>query len=371
VLQWLFASDGRIGPDMEQRYHTPEELVAGLHGLRPGARAQLWQLLREPLAQMMHKLISRHGLNEEGDLLTTHALHSAETALRSRQPGAFAGLSWSAFRGTLLVQMARLATQPHGTLALAGSPAPLPLPEAPGYQSQTFFRPFTRLGQHFFGGDWYAGRQLDDGSLWVFLADVTGHGYFAYLLASGLPALWQRCWSIHARRPPEPAALLASMHEMLCESMPEGIFLEGTLVRLDSAGMATVVPAGGTRLLVRRGSRRPELLKLRGAWLGLRAPSPDVQHRLALGDGDEILLTTDGVFEQLEDHDGQGLLAAHHDGELFDSLCQRIEQSLASAPQKDDITMVLLRRRVQREQAARTIPIRPMAASSGAGDVPV
>ena len=103
-----------------------------------------------------------------------------------------------------------------------------------------------------------------------FVADVTGHGYFAYLLASGLPALWQRCWNAQSRRPPEPVALLACMHDLLCESMPEGIFLECTLVRLTSDGLATVVPAGGTRVVLRRGSRRPDLLKLRGAWLGLQ-----------------------------------------------------------------------------------------------------
>ncbi len=356
---------------MDQRYRTPQELVEGLHGRRPGARALLWQLLREPLATLMHKLISQHGLDEEGDQLTTHALHSAETTLRSRPPGAFAGLSWSAFRGTLLVQMARLATQPHASPTLADSPSPLPLPEAPGYQAQTYSRPYTRLGHHFFGGDWYASRQLDDGSLWVFLADVTGHGYFAYLLASGLPALWQRCWNLHARRTPEPVELLATMHELLCDSMPEGIFLEGTLVRLDADGEATVVPAGGTRLVLRRGSRRPELVKLRGAWLGLRAPSTDEQHHLSLNDGDELLLTTDGVFEQIEDSANDGLLPSGLNGNLFDSLRRQIEQSLARGPQKDDITMLLLRRRAPREPSARTIPIRQAATSSGAGDVSV
>jgi hypothetical protein len=356
---------------MEQRYHTPEELVEGLQGRRPGARAQLWQLLREPLSNLMRKLISRHGLDDEDDLLTTHALHSAETALRSRQSKAFAGQSWSAFRGTLLVQMARIATQPHGKPVLADSLSPLPLPESPGYQTQTFIRPFSRLGHHFFGGDWYAGRLLDDGSLWVFVADVTGHGYFAYLLASGLPALWQRCWNVHSRRPPEPAELLASMHELLCESMPEGMFLECTLVRLDPDGAATIVPAGGTRLLLRRGSRRPELLKLRGAWLGLRAPTIEEQVTLSLGQGDELMLATDGAFEQLDDFGAEALLATHPTGDLFDFIRQRIEQSLASGPQKDDITMVLLRRRANREQFARTIPIRPTATSSGAGDVPV
>ena len=79
---------------------------------------------------------------------------------------------------------------------------------------------------HRFGGDWYAGRLVDDGTLWVFLADVTGHGYYAYLLATSLPVVWQRCWNAHPNREPEPAELLGAMHEMLADCMPDGIFLE-------------------------------------------------------------------------------------------------------------------------------------------------
>src|SRR5262249_39730440 len=211
--------------------------------------------------------------------------------------------------------------------------------------SDAFFRPCTRLGNHFFGGDWYAGRALDDGSLWVIVADVTGHGYFAYLLASSLPGVWQRCWDSHPDQQPQPADLLAAMHDLLADCLPEGIFIECTLVRLDDAGRAVVAPAGGSRLLLRRGRREGgDLVKLRGAWLGLRAPSIEEQHTLELDHGDELLLASDGVFDQLDDSGGIGACLSLQTT-LFDSLRERLETCLETGPQKDDITLVLLRRR--------------------------
>jgi hypothetical protein len=330
---------------MEDRYGNPQQLVEGLQLRQPGARARLWQLLREPVGRLMAELIRRHGIDEDGELLTAHALHAAETGLRARGSKALAGLGWNAFRATTLLQIARTATAPHGATASAGPQGPPPLPDAPSYQSDAFYRPSTRVGEHFFGGDWYAGRSYE-GSLWVFVADVTGHGYFAYLLATALPAVWQHCWELHPGRSPQPAELLAFMHRQLSDSLPEGIFLECTLARLGPDGEAVVSPAGGTRLLVRRGQRPPELVKLRGAWLGLAAPSTDDQYHLRLGPGDELILATDGAFDQLEDHGGIDSFARKASGaSLFDAFRDRLEESLQHGPQKDDVTLVMVRRR--------------------------
>ena len=41
------------------------------------------------------------------------------------------------------------------------------LPESPLYASRTFYRPYERLGAHWFGGDWFAGHHTADGAFWV------------------------------------------------------------------------------------------------------------------------------------------------------------------------------------------------------------
>lgn len=326
---------------MEDRFGTPQRLVEGLQARRPAARARLQELLREPVARLLGELARRYGIDADNAMLTQHALHAAETGLRARPAEAFAGLNWNVFRASALVQIARTAAAPHG----AGTPGfdgPPSLPEVPSYHSDTYFRPYSRYGDQFFGGDWYAGRAFQ-GYLWVFLADVTGHGYFAYLLATALPAVWRYCWGQHPGLAPQPAELLAVMHEQLADSLPEGIFLECTLARFDQAGEVIVSPAGGVRMLLRRGKRPPEVVKLRGAWLGLAAPAAEDQHALRLGEGDELILSTDGAFDQLDGFDAVNGLP--REAALFDDLRERLDQSISAGPQKDDVTLVLLRRR--------------------------
>ena len=50
------------------------------------------------------------------------------------------------------------------------------------------------------------------------------------------------------------------------------------------------------------GAPRADLLKLRGTWLGLRAPTARDQQTWRLDAGDELLLGTDGMFDQFGGH---------------------------------------------------------------------
>jgi serine phosphatase RsbU (regulator of sigma subunit) len=144
--------------------------------------------------------------------------------------------------------------------------------------------------------------------------------------------------------------LLAEMHRLFEDCLPEGVYVEATLVRL-LRGEVTVVPAGGSRFLLRRtGREEVELITLRGAWLGLVAPAPSDQHRWALQPDDELVLGTDGLFDQLaaelgRDLEGVRRLKATN---LFDRLEQLLRSALQQKAQADDITVVALRRTVVR-----------------------
>ncbi len=359
---------------MESRYSTTRDLVEALQNSAPGARAQLWQTVREPVAKLIDGLIAKHQLGHGRERMVLHALHSVETYLRTRPVGEFAGMTLAAFRANVLLHVAKLLYNPGG-----GQPGkvagPSRLPETASFGSDAVSLPFERIGSFWYGGDWFTGRHTPDGALWVILADITGHGYYAYLLAGALPGVWQACWQHHAHDA-EPAALLASMHDLLEECLPDGIFVECTLARFGQDGGVTVAPAGGTRLLLRRGGMgRVELQKLRGSWLGLQRPSPRDQRAWRLDAGDEMLLGTDGVFDHLGDLNGGNVAAAldemSHSAEsrpLLDQVHERVRRALHLGPQKDDITMVLLRRR----EPATHLPEHPLpgpAAHYGAGDV--
>jgi sigma-B regulation protein RsbU (phosphoserine phosphatase) len=320
----------------------------------------------------MDELRTRHGLGRNGASLTERTLHAAETYLRTRPPQLFASMTWTAFRGSVLLHLAKLVSQPFGQRV---GPGVLPgrLPQSPRYHSEALFLPHERVGDYWFGGDWFGGRESDDGSLWVLVADITGHGYFAYLVASSLPSVWQACWE---SAPAAPSDLLGAMHDLLQDCLPEGVYVECTLVRLAPEGEVVAAPAGGTRLLLRcRRQDRPMLVKLRGTWLGLARPSAGDQHTCTLDEGDELLLATDGVFDQLhEQYEGEVVEhLAHGAGasSLFECVRHLLRQALQRAPQKDDITMVLVRRRASIEEAVPPLPCAEFSSSNEAGDVSV
>jgi len=184
----------------------------------------------------------------------------------------------------------------------------------------------------------------------VLVADVSGHGYYAYILASALPDLWRMAWERTASAR-EPADVLKVLHELLESILPVGIFVEGMLLKLLPGGEVIVHPAGGARVLIRRqDGEQIERHDFKGCLLGIMPPFEKDRQVLRLNPGDELLLTTDGLYDQLEGHDGQTLsahLTTTLQNGMFEWLTGLASDSLANSPQKDDITLVLLRRRLE------------------------
>src|SRR5262249_12431825 len=182
--------------------------------------------------RLMAALKTRHHLQHRREQMTEHALHAAETFVRTRPPSEFTPLSVPAFRAALLLQVARQAAQPPGDRR-NGVPIPEPLPERDAYTCRTLYLPSEKVGSFWFGGDWYVGHVGEDGSLWILVADITGHGYCAYLLANTLPAVWRACWANSKLVDPQPSDVLGAMHDMLDGCLPDGVYAECTLLRLN------------------------------------------------------------------------------------------------------------------------------------------
>jgi hypothetical protein len=357
---------------MALRYPTPRELVEALQQRGDGARAQLHEMLSAPIDRLMEEMRVRYRFHHKRETLTHNALHAAEMYLRTRPVSSFASLAWPAFRAAVLLHIAKLASQPERQQNPARL-SPGSLPRSLCYDSEVFSLPYERAGDSWFSGDWFGGREAADGSLWILVADITGHGYYAYLLASTLPGVWQHCWE---PAPATPAELLAAMHDLLKDCLPDGVYVECTLVRLHTDGEVVAAPAGGSRLLLRRGRQEtPLLLKMRGAWLGLIRPSPNDQRTWMLEDGDELLLATDGLFDQLYEHSPidvvkrLGRIAGG--ASLFERVRALLYQALEQTPQKDDITMVLVRRHGRVAEAAVSRPHGDLSSPNGTADVPV
>jgi hypothetical protein len=207
---------------MPPLFSTPKDLVRALHDRSGAARKRLREVLYLAIDQVVAQFIEQHGLPYDRDLLGRHAIHSVETYLRTRKQEEFEGMGWLTFRAVALVQVAKMVFPPTGSNQSGKTSEPDPLPECSAYQSQTLFLPYEKIGDCWVGGDWFGGARASDGSLWVIVADVTGHGYCAYLLASSLPAVWRVCWDDLPSDCCQPIALLQAMHNLLADCLPEG-----------------------------------------------------------------------------------------------------------------------------------------------------
>jgi serine phosphatase RsbU (regulator of sigma subunit) len=320
---------------------TPKDLVEALHHRSCEARAHLRKVLYPAIDQLMVKLLREHGLAQDHGLLSRHALHSVETFLRTQKCAEFERMSWPTFHAIALVHVAKMVFPPASGQQTELVLKPDPLPECPAYESQTSFLPCEKIGDYSVGGDWFGGAAAKDGSLWVIVADVTGHGYSAYLLASNLPTVWRACWESLPTDCSQPVALLDAMHGLLADCLPEGIYVECVLARLNGDGRMTVAPAGGSRLLLRRAPPgHITMHTLRGSWLGLVPPDPADQQAWALCNDDELILASDGLFDQLGERGRSSgaftdlLACAQCASTLFDAVDRAVGESLQEHSQK-------------------------------------
>jgi hypothetical protein len=136
--------------------------------------------------------------------------------------------------------------------------------------------------------------------------------------------------------------------------LPDDLFVEAVAGRFTPSGEATVAAAGGFHPILRRSKANVlESLSLSGCFLGLEIGDRD-QSRWELDDGDELMLATDGLFDQpcgAEERLGRLLSSRCQDQlrseprALHEAVVAVLGKVLGQHPQHDDITVVTLRRR--------------------------
>lgn len=200
------------------------------------------------------------------------------------------------------------------------------------------------------GGDFYDFFMLDDKTIAVVVADVSGKGVPAALFMVITKTLIKN----HMQSGMTPAEVFTKVNQMLCEGNEAGLFVTAWIGVLDlETGKLTYVNAGHNPPLLKLGDGGFEYLRSHHGFVlagmeGLRYK----QSELIMKPGDRLFLYTDGVTEttntQKELYGEQRLedfLNKHADSNtenILHELRRDIDIFEGDAQQFDDITMLIL-----------------------------
>jgi sigma-B regulation protein RsbU (phosphoserine phosphatase) len=220
------------------------------------------------------------------------------------------------------------------------------LPSSRPAPENFFFFDFYRAANQV-GGDYYDYIHLPDGRCAVIVADVVGHGITAAVLMARFSG--EARFALGAES--VPAKAVTRLNERLV-SMNLGRFITMVLTVLDfNTGTITVVNAGHMAPMVRRanGTIEEPSDDIAGVPLGIMDGVDYQQCSTELAPGDYLVQYTDGINESM--NNAGELYTIERIKELVsveltpqslgDRLLKSLEKFVGTAPQSDDMCMVI------------------------------
>ena len=221
---------------------------------------------------------------------------------------------------------------------------PKELPSINGWNVDAFYRPARAVG-----GDFYDFIQLDDRRLGVVIGDVTDKGVPAALVMATCRSMLRAAAAQHD----SPSAVLADVNEHLVPEIPPAMFVTCLYAIIDIEDGQVVFANAGHNLPYVRTSDGVLELRATGMPLGLMPDMTYDERTHALGAGDVMVLTSDGITEA---HSPEGEMYGFsrlmgrvakktRDEDICSSLVGDLETWTGpGAEQEDDITLVVIRR---------------------------
>ncbi len=258
-----------------------------------------------------------------------------------------------------LVEQERLQKEMQVAQEIQQSLLPRKVPELEGYEIGALYRAAKEVG-----GDYYDFLQVDERTVGVVVADVSGKGVPGSLVMTMI----RTALRMEARGNRSASDVMARMNTFVTEDMKKGMFVTMFYVVLDSVNrIVTYASAGHNPMILYRGeSDATYFLKPKGIPVGIDAPDADLfrrtisVERLTLKQDDMLVIYTDGITEAMNparDQFGEPrlLTAIKKHGhltaqEFTDALDREIHEFTSGALQNDDITLVAIKEKVQPEE---------------------
>lgn len=204
------------------------------------------------------------------------------------------------------------------------------------------------------GGDYFDWQMLPDGQIAISVGDATGHGIGPALVSALCRAYARASFLDH-----DHDHVLERLNTLLANDLADDRFVTFAVVFLDPArSEVKVLSAGhGPILCYRRDTNKLENFDAQGIPLGMIAGMPYEDSRLRyLNDGDMLVLVTDGFFEwqnpESEEFGLERLKATISQArdcpaqEVIARLYTAVKQFSRGTEQNDDLTMVVLKRKI-------------------------
>jgi phosphoserine phosphatase RsbU/P len=202
-------------------------------------------------------------------------------------------------------------------------------------------------------GDIYDFLPLDDRRLALLVADVTGHGVPAALIASMVKV----GFSSQLQHAHAPGRVLTEMNRVLCGHF-EGRFITAVCMFIDAGRSVVRYSLAGhpPPLLIKRSTG--EIIEMRegGLVLGLFPDASYPMGEIGFDPGDRVVLYTDGVTEARDesgawfgDRELRSFIDSHRDsspGDFLDALLAHLRRwsGRNGGPFEDDLTVVAIDR---------------------------
>lgn len=246
-------------------------------------------------------------------------------------------------------RLAAVASELATARRIQESILPQGTPALHGLHIEARYVPMTEVA-----GDFYEFVRLDDSRVAILVADVSGHGVPAALIAS----MVKIAVASHAGHAAEPADMLEALSRTF-QGRIEGSFITATYAVIDSSnGTVTYSSAGHPPALLMRRGGNIERLQAGAIMLGVVA-SEYPKDTSPFDVGDRLLLYTDGLTEAAPDAIGEFFGDVELDRTVRDgaqlSLSRSADLLLARVRQwarpkggslDDDLTFVMIERSV-------------------------
>jgi serine phosphatase RsbU (regulator of sigma subunit)/anti-sigma regulatory factor (Ser/Thr protein kinase) len=241
---------------------------------------------------------------------------------------------------------------------------PSDFPEVEGYEIASYYEAAKEVG-----GDLFDFVEIDDHSIGVCVADVSGKG----VPGSMIMTMIRTALRLESRGNKNPADVLARVNRFVADDMKRGMFVTMFYMVLDSRKRVIHYASAGHNpmILYRGSSQQTYYLNPTGFPVGIKLPDTALFDKkietdsIRLREDDVLILYTDGVTEAMNHkrelyRDERFLTAIRENssnnvGDFVQNIYTDIKNFTGGATQNDDITFVAVRERMMQGEVLYSI----------------